>query len=293
MDFLDQIPLDQTALTLAMVAIVVLFALVAIIKGIIKTIITLVSLALAAAAFLFGYLGSPPYVKQFIPEAAGWMPLVAGAVCALLALVIIQLILGIFSGKTKLTGGDSEGKSGRKKGPLAPLFGLLVGLVVLYGAITALRYFGTEAELSYLQTYVEKGAEEAGKIPLIVKAKRWLDDSPIATFHEKIDLLNTPEYRSRLNLSKLLIVSGDRSDLATALQDKENQEVFSVPEINDLANTAGDLRDFFAKGEFEKVYNDPRFERLITRPSSQRELLKFDLESFFPEEEAKKSPDKK
>ena len=160
MDFLDKIPLDQTALTIAMVAIVLFFAIISIVKGIIKTIISLISLSIAAAAFLFGFIQSPPYIEQFIPEAVGWMPLIAGGVCALLAMVIIQIFLGVFSGKSKKkkkpeaeSKSDSEGsKSKSSRNPLAPIFGLFIGVLALYGAITALRYYGTNAELEHLQT---------------------------------------------------------------------------------------------------------------------------------------------
>ncbi|MGJ8723500.1 MAG: hypothetical protein ACSHYB_02995 [Roseibacillus sp.] len=291
MDFLDKIPLDQTALTIAMVAIVLLFALISIVKGIIKTIITLISLSVASAAFLFGFLQSPPYIQNFVPEAVGWMPLVAGGVCALLAMVIIQIFLGVFSGKSKKrkkapkakSESSDEGGSGGKtsRNPLAPIFGLLIGALALYGAITALRYFGTNAELEYLQTYVSEGAEKAGETPLIVQAKQWLDDSPIATWHENIDLLNTADYRSRLNLAKLIIISGDKADLAQALKEESNQEVLKVPEINSVTLTGDDLRALCKDCNFQALFKDERFQRLTSRPSTKRELLKVKLEEFF------------
>lgn len=292
MDFLDKIPLDQTALTIAMVAIVLLFALISIIKGIIKTIITLISLSLAAAAFLFGFLKSPPYIEEVIPEAVGWMPLVAGGVCALLAMVLIQLVLGVFSGKSKKSkksppkadsGDEDSSGSTTSRNPLAPVFGLLVGAFALYGAITAVRYFGTNAELEHLQTYVTEGAEQAGKTPLIVQAKQWLDDSPIATWHERIDLLNTADYRSRLNLAKLLIISGDKTDLAKALQEGSNSEVLKVPELNSITVTGDDLRALCKDCNFQALFNDERFQRLSSRPSTRRALLKLKLEEFFPQ----------
>lgn len=288
MEFLDKIPLDQTALTIAMVAVVLLFAVVGILKGIVKTILTLLSLTIAAAAFLFGLLQSPPHIEKLIPEAAGWMPLVAGAVCGLLTLAIIHVVGGIFSGKTKLpgTGSDGDDSAGKRRSPLALIFGVVIGLLVLDAAITGLRYFGTQAELEHLQTYVKDGQEAAGEVPLIVKGKKWLDRSPIATLQEKIDFLNHPDYRSRLNLTKLLIIAGDGADLATALQETENREVFKIPEIKELTTTATDLREMIAKGEFDKVYDDPRFQRLTTRPSTKRELLKVNLEKFFPTEDA-------
>lgn len=291
MDFLDKIPLDQTAVTVAMVAIVLLFALVSILKGILKTILTLISLSAAAAAFVLGMMKSPPMVEKVIPEAVSWMPLVIGGVCALLALVLIQLVLGIFSGKTKLElpsvgSEDSEDEPERKsRNPLAPLFGLFVGGLALYGAITALRYFGTAAELDYLQTYVAKGSQEAGQMPLIVTAKQWLDDSPIATWHERIDLLNTVDYRARLNLAKLIIISGDRAELARALAEEANREVLKVPEINSLALTGNDLRDLCKECNFQGLYQDPRFQRLTTQTETRSELLKVDLKSFFKKEE--------
>lgn len=293
MDFLDKIPLDQTALTIAMVAVVLLFAIVGILKGILKTILALISLSIAAAAFLFGLLQSPPHIAKFVPEAAGWMPLVAGAVCALLTLAIIHLVGGIFSGKAKLPsiGGDSEEPSVKKRSPLALIFGVIIGLLALDGAITGLRYFGTRAELAHLQTYVKDGQEAAGELPFMARAKQWLDQSPIATLQEKVDFLNHPDYRSRLNLTKLLIISGDRADLAAALQAPENREVLQIPEILALTTTADDLREAIAAGDFEKVYQDPRFQRLTTRPSTKRELLKVNLEQFLPSEPAEAPAD--
>lgn len=291
MDFLDKIPLDQTALTIAMIAIVLGFALISIIKGIIKTIITLISLSIAAAAFLFGYLQSPPYIQQFIPEAAGWMPLMAGGIFALLALVVVQVFLGILSGKSKPkkekpSSNDGEGKGGKtSRNPLAPIFGLLMGLTVLYGGMTALRFFGTTAELEHLQTYVSEGAEKAGEIPLIVKAKQWLDASPIATWQERIDFLNTSDYRPRLNLAKLIIISGDKTDLAKALQTEENREVLKSPEITAVTLTGDDLRKLCKECNFQALYQDERFQRLTSKPSTRRELLKVKLDEFFKESE--------
>lgn len=288
MDFLDKLPLDQTALTIGMVAIVLIFALISIIKGIIKTIITLISLSVAAAAFLFGFLQSPPYIEKFVPEAVGWMPLVAGGVCALLAMVVLQIFLGVFSGKSKKkkpkkesSDGESSGGGKVSRNPLAPVFGLLIGAFALYGAITALRYFGTHAELEHLQTYVSEGAEKAGETPLIVQAKQWLDDSPIATWHEKIDFLNTADYRSRLNLAKLIIISGDQADLAKALEEEANKDVIKVPEINALTLTADDLRALCQDCDFQALFQDERFQRISKTPSLQRKLQQLSLEKFF------------
>lgn len=290
MDFLDKLPLDQTALTIAMVAIVLVFALISIIKGIIKTIITLISLSVAAAAFLFGFIQSPPIIEQFVPEAVGWMPLVAGGVCALLAMVIIQIFLGIFSRKPKkkkkaepqnnISNHQEEPKAKARRNPLAPIFGLFVGILALYGAITALRYFGTNAELEHLQTYVTEGAEQAGETPLIAQAKQWLDDSPIATWQERIDFLNTADYRSRLNLAKLIIISGDKADLAKALLEEDNKEVIKIPEINAVTVTGDDLRDLCKDCNFQALFQNERFQRLTSRPSTRRELLRIKLDEF-------------
>lgn len=291
MDFLDKIPLDQTALTIAMVAIVLLFAIISIIKGIIKTIITLLSLSAAAAAFLFGFLKSPPYIENFIPEAVGWMPLVIGSVCALLALVIIQIFLGVLSGKSKSKKPKKESSDGEsseskvRRNPLAPVFGLFVGVLALYGAITALRYFGTNAELEYLQTYVSEGAEKAGNTPPIVKAKQWLDQSPIATWHEQIDILNTADYRSRLNLAKLIIISGNKENFAKALQEGDNKEVIKVPEINAITITGDDLRSLCKDCNFQQLFKNERFQRLSSTPSTQRALSKVKLDQFFKQKD--------
>ncbi len=284
MEFLAQIPLDQTAITIAMVAVVILFAVVSIIKGIIKTIITLISFTIAAAAFLFGFLQSPPHIEKLIPEAVGWMPLVVGGVCALLAMVIIQIFLGVFSGKSqkkKSTSDEDGSKKKSRRNPLAPVFGLLVGIFALYGTIAALRYFGTHAELEHLQTYVHEGAEKAGQLPLLAQAKQWLDKSPIATFHERIDFINTPDYRSRLNLAKLIIISGDKADLARASQEEQVREALKVPEIHAIALTGDELQTLCQDYQFQALFQNEQFSRLASRPSASRKLIELTFEKFF------------
>ncbi len=296
MEFLDKLPLDQTALTIAMVAIVLVFALISIVKGIIKTIVSLISFSLSGATFLFGFLKSPPHIENFIPEATSWMPLVVGGVGALLAMVLIQLFLGILSGKSrrkkkKTSSSDSFSENTHKERPrrnfFAPFFGLAAGTMVLYGVITAIRYFGTTAELEHLQTYVSEGSENAGELPLLAQAKQWLDDSPIATWHEKVDFLNTSDYRSRLNLAKLIIISGDKAELAKALQDGVNKEVLTVPEINAITLTGDDLRSLCEDCDFNSLFQNERFQRLSSRPSTSRALKKFRLDQFFTREGAK------
>ena len=296
MDFLDQIPLDQTALTIAMVAIVLLFAVVSIIKGIIKTIITLLSFSIAAAAFLFGFLQSPPYIENFIPEATGWMPLVVGGIFALLAMVIMQIFLGVLSGKSKKKkpqkekSTDDDSPTRAKRNPLAPIFGLLVGIFALYGAITALRYFGTNAELEHLQTYVSEGAEKAGGVPMIAQAKQWLDESPIATWHERVDFLNTSDYRSRLNLAKVIIISGNQNELSRARQEENVKELLKVPEINALTLSGDHLRALCKDCRFQDLFQDQQFQRLSSTSSTRRQLLKIKLDQFFSSPEEVKKP---
>lgn len=290
MEFLDSIPLDQTALTVAMVGIVLLFAVISIIKGIIKTILTLISFAFATAAFLFGFLQSPPYIENFIPEAAGWMPLVAGVVCALLTMVVIQIFLGVFSGKSRKkksvkapsSSGSGDAPTKKRGNPLSGVFGLLMGIFALYGVITALRYYGTNAELAHLQTYVTEGSEKAGKTPLIAQAKQWLDNNPIAPYTERIDFLNTSDYRSRLNLAKLIIISNDQTNLAVASKAEDVKTALKVPEINSVTVTGDDLRNLCKDTKFSDLFNNEKFQRLTSRPSTRRALEKLNLEDFIP-----------
>lgn len=287
MEFLDKIPLDQAGLTIAMVLVVLAFAVISIIKGILKTILTLISLSFASSSFLFGFLQSPPYIKQAVPEAIDWMPLLAGGLCALLALVFIQLFFGLLTGKRKPAkkakrSSDEESPSSKNRNPLAPIFGLLLGALALYGGLTALRYLGTNAELTYLQTLVSSNSEAAGKVPLLVQAKQWLDGSPIATWQEKIDFLNTPEYRARLNLAKLIIVSGDQKDLSLAIGENKNREAIQTPEITALALTSEDLRKLCQNHDFQALFADERFQRLTTKPSTSRALREITWDHFFP-----------
>ncbi|MBK1832709.1 CvpA family protein [Roseibacillus ishigakijimensis] len=281
MDFLDQLPFDQTALTIGMVAVVVLFMVISIIKGILRTLFSLLGLAVAVVAFFFGYQQSPPHIEKLVPEAVGWMPLVAGGVCAVLAMMVFQFVLGIFSGK----GGDGEER--KSGGLLSALFGLVIGALALYGGLSALRYYGGEAELQHLQTYVSKGAEKAENLPFVIKLKQWVDDSPIASWQERFDFFNTAEQRARSNLAKLFMVSGDRQDLAKTLREEDNRDILEIPEVTALTVAADDLRRLCEEGDFQKFFADERVQNLLDRPDLREKLLKLDLEEFFARESEK------
>ncbi|MDP0490631.1 MAG: hypothetical protein Q7Q71_06240 [Verrucomicrobiota bacterium JB023] len=283
MDFINNLPIDQIGLTVGMVIIVLLFAVVTIIKGILKMILTLFSLGVAGAAFLFGYLQSPPYIDQFVPEAGSWMPLVAGGICALIALVLIQLLLGLFSGKKKSAKPES-GEAGSSKGrrnPLAPLFGFVTGVIVLYLVLTALRYGVSRAELDYLRQVAEQGIEEAGPRPLPAQVNQWLDDSPIASFHDRIN----PFFDSaRLNLAKLMILADNTQLFAKARRNEENEEAMQVPEVKSICLLSNTQRELIREGKYNELFSDPRFLRIAKRPSIERELLGVDLGVLFEKE---------
>lgn len=296
MDFLNQLPdlsgylpenlpLDQVGLTAAMVIVVLLFLAVSVIKGILKTIITLFSFSIAAGAFLFGFLYSPPIIAEFIPEAASWMPLLAGSVCALIALIIIQLFLGIFSGKKKKAQAQPASK-GKGRNPIAPVFGLLVGVAVLFSLLSGLRYMGSQAELEHLRTFVNEGENEAGSRPLLTQICQWLDQSPVGEIHERFDPLFD---RAEHHLAQLMIISNDRNVLARALANETNQKVISTPEIKSLCLTGKEQLALGKAGQFQQLFTDERFSKIAARPSLRRELLKIDLGILFPEPEPEES----
>lgn len=280
----ESLPTDQVGLTIGMVVIVLLFLGVSILKGIFKTILTLISLSIAGAAFVFGFMYSPPIIQQVVPEATSWMPFLVGGICALIALILVQVTLGVFSLKKKKPAPAGAKPKGRN--PLAPLFGLLVGVAVLFALLTGIRYVGTQAELDHLRTFVSKGAEEAGQRPLLAQVCEWLDASPVGELHERFD----PFFdRAQHKLTQLLIISNDRKVLARVLANETNKEVISTPEIKSICLTGKEQLELSKEGKFKKLFSDSRFSKIATRPSLRRQLLKIDLGILFPELEAKES----
>ena len=304
--FLDSLPLGQTLLIVGLVAVMIISLVVSIVKGIIRTFFTLIGIAAALVAFGFGLTYSPPLIRNVIPEAIDWMPYMAGTICALVVLVVIQLILGIFLGGSSdepeaddpigpmsPMGPDGKKKKKKRFNPLAPIIGLLLGVAAIYGAITGIRYFGTEAELKHFQTYISEGAEKAGEIPLLARAKLLLDESPVAAWHEKFDFLNTPNYRSRLNLARLIIVSSNREELTKAWKLDGVKEALSIPEVKAVAISGDDLRDLCADQNFKALFENEQFNRLTSRPSTQRSLLKLKLEDIIPKKKKDEDEDEK
>lgn len=280
--FFDNLPFDQTALTLGMTGLTLFFSLISFVKGVLRTIFTVVKLILATAAFVFGYLQSPPFVEKFIPEASSWLPIVIGIVCALLILVLIQTFLGLLSGKGKAKSsssneGSSSSSSKNKRNFFSPIFGLLVGLAVLYGALTGIRYLGSQSELNFLQDQVSGEGKENASLPLLAQLNHWLEDSPIATWQERIDLLNKPEYRARLQLAKLVVLGGDEDKLSEALQDSGTKLALENQEVRDLVENNSTLREYCEKGDFQALLENRDFERLVSKPSIQRALKKATL----------------
>ncbi|MEM9079639.1 MAG: hypothetical protein AAGC74_02990 [Verrucomicrobiota bacterium] len=281
----SNLPIDTVGVTAALGIIVFAFVAISIVKGIIKTIISVFTLAVSLVAFYFGFNLSPPYIEQFIPEAVSWMPLVAGSICALFAVALLQAFFGLLSGKKKKKKAEPISENSKKKkgsNPLAPLFGLTVGIMVLFTLLTGIRHFGTLSELDHLQTFTTEGPEKAGPIPPLARLKQLLDSSPIAAFHERID----PFYdRAKENLAKLIILAQNRQLLAQVLTDEGNREALNTPEIKSISLAGEQQRELCKACKFPELFNESNFHLIATKPSTRRELLKVDLSVLFPKDD--------
>lgn len=226
-------------------------------------------------AFLFsGVLGmlagqATAFVVEKVAPGYGFL---AGALAgSLLTLLILGLMLFLGAILFKRTGQQSSGLLRLFYGAGGAFFGLLTGLVLVWGGITLIRTFGLAAEIA-------AGNRPAGSIPPIAKGMLTLKESlelgPAGKVVESVDILPPQVYELLSRIGKL---TSDQEAMMRFLDYPGVQEIMQNPRVAALLNDRS-VSSAAEQKNFLLLMQNRALLEAVQDPALQKQLTEFDLE---------------
>jgi len=246
--------------------ILALFAVLGFLKNFVKFFFNLIALAIGALAGLWGYNNGFSLAKNVVAKPEPWMPIVIGILAFIIGVCLVRMILGFLSGKSNE---DSQVRSGGFGMP-GGAFGLILGVGIAYFMLTGVRYAGTVAEMKRLQDHFAGTLKEASKEPVFARLKKWIDESEIGKWHQKIDFINDP---ARVNLAKLAVVNENKDQLGIATQGRPSEEILEALPVDDA-----DLRASIQEGDFAGVLRNQNLRQRARDHKDDDALLRLNIE---------------
>ena len=246
--------------------VLALFAVLGFLKNFVKFFFNLISLAIGALAGLWGYNNGFSLAKNVVAKPEPWMSLAIGILAFIIGVCFVRMILGFLSGKSSENSQARTGGFGMPGGA----FGLILGLGIAYFMLTGVRYAGTMEEMKLLRDHLAGKVTEAGKEPVFAKLKKWIDESDIGKWHQKIDCINDP---ARVNLAKLAVVNENKDQLGIATQGRPSDEILDALPVNDE-----DIRNSILEGDFAAVLKNQNLRQRARDHKDDEALLRLNVE---------------
>lgn len=247
--------------------ILALFTVLGFLKNFVKFFFNLISLALGALGGIWAYNNGFSIANKFVAQPEPWMSTAIGVTAFVLTIVVIRKILGF------LAGNSSEGSQARTGGFGIPggTFGLLIGLGFAYFMLTGVRYAGTMSELGRLKEFVAGKIDSSSKEPTFAKLKKWIDESQIGQWHQKIDFFNDPV---ESNAAKLAIVQENQEKFAQIAAQQETEIIYDALPVDPAVQEAYD------RGNYGAILRNQSVQKRIREIFSDEQLKKIDIEGI-------------
>lgn len=246
--------------------ILALFAVLGFLKNFVKFFFNLISLAIGALAGLWGYNNGFSLAKNVVAKPEPWMPVAIGILAFIIGVCLVRMILGFLSGKSNK---DSQVRTGGFGMP-GGTFGLVLGIGIAYFMLTGVRYAGTVAEMKRLQDHFAGTVTDPEKEPVFARLKKWIDESDIGKWHQKIDFINDP---ARVNLAKLAVVNENKNQLGIATQGRPSEEILDALPVDD-----DDIRNSIKEGDFAAILKNQNLRQRARDHKNDEALFRLNVE---------------
>ena len=245
-------------------------------------------------AFVFsGILGIlAGQATAFVVEKAlpGGGFLAGAMVGSFVTLIVLALALLLGAILFKRTAQQPAGLMRLLYGGGGAFFGLLTGLVLLWGGITIIRTFGVAAQIA-IDSRRSESARPVAKA--MVRLKESLELGPAGKIAESVDVLPPEIYDLVVRVGKL---TSDQEALMRFLDYPGVEEIMQSPRMAALLNDPSVARAVEQK-DFLFLIQSPALLKAVQDPAFQKQLAAFDLQKAldyaFPTAQASPSPEKK
>ena len=224
--------IQDIGITGVITLITLAFAIIGFLKGLIRTALAMVCLALAGYAALWGYEHSSELTGSWFDEPNPWIPKIGAGVSGLVVFILCRKLLKFISNPFD----DSDKKEkGFGFGMPAALICLAIGLLILWGGLTGTRYIGSFAELRHTR-YLAQDADDKTAArdakPWLLDIKQTLDTSTLGKWQRSTDPFYTPGH---LTLCQLLVMYNHTPTRVQMLTFPEIHKVLNNPLFIELA----------------------------------------------------------
>ena len=201
-----------------------------------------------------------------LPPPAGRLifGLAAGLAFYLAAVVLSSLLF-------KKTSQQSAGIVRLFYGAGGAIFGLIFGLVVLWGGVTIFRTLGAVAQ-GKEELAARDGATAAPADGGLVAVKESLEQGAAGGFVERVDILPTSFYGT---LTKLVQVTGSPEAAARLFTYPPLQELLAQPKIAAIFTDPA-ISKAIADGNYFALLSSPQLGAAASDPGVQKSLTEFD-----------------
>lgn len=260
--------MDQLAPNTIIALVVGLFTVLGFLKSFVSFFFNLIALALGALAGLWVYNNGYMIAQKAVEKPEPWMSPALGIAAFVFTIVIIRKILGFLSGKS---GEGSQARSGGFGMP-GGVFGLLLGGGFAYFMLTGVRYAGTMSELERLSGYVSGKIDSSSQEPVFAKLKKWIDESKIGEWHQKIDFLNDP---IETNATKLAIIKESSQEKFAQITSQQSGEI-----IYDAIPVDPAIQEAYDRGNYAALLNNKEIQKRLRETFSDQQLKNLDIEGI-------------
>ena len=240
------------------IALVLLaFAAIGFIKGLIRTVSSMICLALSGYAALWANQNTHELSGSLISETNTWLPKVAAAVAGLTVFFIGRYILKFIANPFEKSEKNKEKEKGFNFGLPSALICLLISLAIFWIGSNIINHSGNLSEIRQTQSLILSGKDKKTVLaaePLLLKAKHFISSSLLGKLQRKTDPFHTP---GNLSLCQLLIMNTDTDTRVEMLKHSEIHDVLNNPLFINLAFDE-ELKDVIQSGDSKEILKHPK-----------------------------------
>ena len=240
------------------IALVLLaFAAIGFIKGLIRTVSSMICLALSGYAALWANQNTHELSGSLISETNTWLPKVAAGVAGLTVFFIGRYILKFIANPFEKSEKNKEKEKGFNFGLPSALICLLISLAIFWIGSNIINHSGNLSEIRQTQSLILSGKDKETVLaaePLLLKAKHFISSSLLGKLQRKTDPFHTP---GNLSLCQLLIMNTDTDTRVEMLKHSEIHEVLNNPLFINLAFD-DELKDVIQSGDSKEILKHPK-----------------------------------
>ena len=211
--------------------VVLVFTVIGFLKGLIRTALAMVCLATSGYAALWANEHTSQLTIPWADAPTPWLPKIAALVTGIIVFCTLRYIFKFIV--NPFNNSDTGKRFGF--GLSAALVCLLIGIVILWGVFTGIRYKGGLSEIRHTRHLAmrdKNSNDTAVSEPWILSTKRSLDSWSAGRWQRKTDPFHTP---GQLKLCRLLIMYQNTGMRVKMLTHAEIHRVLNNPVFIKLA----------------------------------------------------------